>query len=153
MKKVSLRKFYKAEHSSWLHSEVLVNGYLEPSSQYLNWSDIRDKLIRLAAKYTDYYASDLLYGINEIQEHLDSKIYMPEYFFAFRENGVDSAHSLQNCTENELELRFRAIWRITANKIEHDGIEMSLHKVNYNPYRKGDKNESSQRLVREASKM
>ena len=66
-------------------------------SMYDNWtltvegdnvSSIIDKLIRLAAKNTEYFASDIVYTINSLNDHVD---HFEPYiaYLGFRDGGVN----------------------------------------------------------------
>lgn len=70
-------------------------------SMYDNWtvqvtgdnvSSIIDKLIRLAAKNTEYFASDIVYTINALQDAVDSKVPYERYL-GFRDGGVSARKS------------------------------------------------------------
>ena len=54
-----------------------------------NISTIIDKLIRIAAKNTEYYASDVVYVINALQRAVDNKAPYERYL-GFRDGGVSS---------------------------------------------------------------
>ena len=69
-------------HSAYDNWTVSVKGE--------NISTIIDKLIRLAAKNTEYYASDIVFTINALQTAADNKVPYTRYL-GFRDGGV-SAH-------------------------------------------------------------
>jgi hypothetical protein len=54
-----------------------------------NVSTIIDKLIRLTAKITEQYASDIVYDINSLNDALEDRRPFMRYL-AFREGGVSS---------------------------------------------------------------
>lgn len=133
--RINLEKFDSCEGQT-----ITARGYIERNGINLNWSDIRDKLIRLTAKYTDFYASDVLISINSIQQFLDAIQTHGAWYFGFREGGVDHGSFITPKYEYELNREYRAIWRLTLYKVEDgytdNAIEMSLCKVWYNPYKK-----------------
>lgn len=106
----------------------------------INWSGIQDNLIRLAAKYTDAYASDIIIDINAIQDKITN--YDIEEnggdslsrLIGFRENGVDHTEYVLSKDANELKNNhYRSIWRLDIKRHAeyHDSIQMSLYKVSY----------------------
>jgi len=54
-----------------------------------NISTVIDKLIRLAAKNTEYYASDIIYTINALQDAVNNKVPYERYL-GFRDGGVST---------------------------------------------------------------
>lgn len=139
MGKVNLAKFEKYDHKSGVNCEVVDMGSFNYNRISINWSDIQDRLIRLAAKYTDFYASDVLISINHIQQQIDSGEFSPVYMFGFRESGVDHMEYVLNVNEDAINHEYRAIWRLTVDNERANGLNsvtMSLHKVWYNPYGK-----------------
>lgn len=133
--RINLEKFDACEGQA-----ITARGYIEHNVININWSDIRDKLIRLTAKYTDFYASDVLISINSIKQCLDALQTHGSWHFGFRESGVDHDNFITQKYEYELSREYRAIWRLTLEKVEDgycgNALEMSLHKVWYNPYKK-----------------
>ena len=113
---------------------------IEESNQpfCINWSAIKDKLIRLAAKYTDDYASDIIIDINSVQKDIDG--YGREsgnktWLFGFRECGVDHTEYVLSTDERELDSRYRSIWRLDLVRdeeyIELLYISLRFYKVSY----------------------
>lgn len=105
------------------------------STQGINWSGIRDHLIRLAAHYTEYFASDLLVYLDAIERDLENGEVRPEgYFFGFRELGIDSGKWIQNQYDHSKPTGYyRAIWRVLVSIAKNREVEMSLHRVTYAP--------------------
>lgn len=58
-------------------------------SETENISSIIDKLIRLTAKLTESYASDIIYDINAFERFIEQK-YPHDKILFFRESGVSS---------------------------------------------------------------
>jgi hypothetical protein len=141
MEKLDLTKFKK------------YNDYEKPVTAISsNWSSIQDKLIRLAAKYTDNYASDIIIDIGMIQKFIDEKYKLLEdinaerfrqpvvkeifntfYLFGFRESGVDHNSYIENRTPQELKSTYRSIWKMDFIKGEYEnGVPvMQLYQVYY----------------------
>ena len=87
--KTTIRKYSSLEKYS-----VQTNGD--------NVSSIIDKMIRLTAKYTESYASDIYYDIHNLHSHVKNKENFDIILF-FRENGVHS------CRTDELDNRYESI--------------------------------------------
>ena len=158
MSKVDLRKFVPGSPLSLYDREVTASGQLQLhrgyegkspechlcggptatkfTSDYINWSGIKDHLIRLAAHYTESYASDLLVSFDVIQRDLENDEVNPEgYFFGFRELGIDHGEWIQNqYNHSKPKSYYRAIWRLTISVSDDKSVEMSLHKVDYRPH-------------------
>ena len=159
MENIDLAKFQKSLHSTMYDKEITVYGSLKPlqihkgnqsicfscghentakyTTKYLNWSDIQDHLIRLAAHYTDYYASDLLYYLESIQHDLENGEVKPEgYFFGFRDSGIDPGEVVIKQYKHSISSKYyRAIWRVMITIDQNMDVNMALHRVDYNPYR------------------
>lgn len=52
-----------------------------------NWSKVVSKMVELAGKFCERFASDIYYDIDAFVRHIDDKINYNRYLF-FRENGV-----------------------------------------------------------------
>ncbi len=104
-----------------------------------NWSSHVDKLVRLAAKHTDYYASDVVISINSVENEIKNYKFEDgdkSWLFGFRDSGVDhtewvlsSAHVLNH---------YRAIWRLDISRREGwcDGyFVLKLYRTNNNVFR------------------
>ena len=52
-----------------------------------NWSKVVSKMVELAGKFCERFASDIYYDIDAFVRHIDDKISYNRYLF-FRENGV-----------------------------------------------------------------
>ena len=158
MNSIDMFRFEKAEPIAFFDKEVTACGDLYPhhaaygklptcsscgsetktkySTQCVNWSGIRDHLIRLTAHFTDFYASDLLYQLDTIQRDLENGEVKPEgYFFGFRSMGVHFGDYIALAKDHrELENTYRAIWRLTIDISSNKHVEMSLHRVSYNAW-------------------
>jgi len=115
------------------HNETTVTGQiLDNGKTNINWSDIKDKLIRLTAKLTERYASDILYDIKGIEDDLTSgNIQNKTYLIGFRENGVDGEDWICECSPEELPSRYRTIWQVLTEVDDKDNIKMVLQRVRY----------------------
>lgn len=95
-----------------------------------NVSDIIDKMIQLAAKVTERWASDIVYDINELTDAIKNKESIDKILF-FRENGVTTRETNKLTAEryDGLLCCFTPIqtWRLTHNP---DTMETKLIRVN-----------------------
>ena len=119
------------------YDEKVIETWGQPKD--INYSDIVDKLIRLAAKYTDSYASDVIIDVNIVAKDIDNAgngIIKGSYLFGFREHGVDHAEYVLNNEERELSSRYRCIWRLDVNRREkyRNDIVMRFYRVEYTNY-------------------
>ena len=83
-------------------------------SETENISTVIDKLIRLTAKITEHYASDIVYDINMLNRHLaDKESY--DMLLYFREMGVSSynTHSVLRDDNELLWNDYIQVWRLT----------------------------------------
>ena len=82
-----------------------------------NVSSIIDKMIRLSAKLTESYASDILIDFESIKTYLErlasgEESEGREFWFGFRQMGVDHLAFIQSRTEREYASHvYRAVWR------------------------------------------
>lgn len=99
-------------------------------SETENVCNIIDKMIRLAAKVTERWASDIVYDINELTDAIKNKESIDEIIF-FRENGVITmeTNKLTAGRYNDLLCCFTPIqiWRLTHNP---STMETRLIRVN-----------------------
>ena len=99
-------------------------------SETENICNIIDKMIRLAAKVTERWASDIVYDINELTDAIKNKESIDEIIF-FRENGVITMETNKLTAEryNNLLCCFTPIqiWRLTHNP---STMETRLIRVN-----------------------
>ena len=157
-----LRKFEKAKRHSIYDKEIAVSGHLallehgkvnqnlcqfccrDEKAMYstfgINWGRIRDHLIRLAAHYTEHYASDILYDLATIERNLSEGKANPEgYFFGFRSHGIDGNGYVAIKHDDAKHLgdfgEYRAIWRVMVDIASDLHVEMSLHRVEYNQHK------------------
>ena len=77
-----------------------------------NWSRIASKMVQLAGRYCESYASDVYYDIDAFVRHIDDKINYDKYLF-FHENGVTtfSPEYLKFAESTD----FIQIWHLTYN--------------------------------------
>ena len=82
----------------------------------INYSNILTKLIQLAGRYCESYASDLFIDWSSIDESLqNASIESGSHLFGFRETGVDHnsfIFSRANESYRYYEYAYRAIWRL-----------------------------------------
>ena len=99
-------------------------------SETKNVCNIIDKMIRLTAKVTERWASDIVYDINELTDAIKNKKSIDEIIF-FRENGVSTMETNRLTAEryNDLLCSFTPIqiWRLTHNPCT---METRLIRVN-----------------------
>ena len=99
-------------------------------SETENVCNIIDKMIRLTAKVTERWASDIVYDINELTDAVKNKKSIDEIIF-FRENGVSTMETNKLTAEryNDLLCCFTPIqiWRLTHNP---STMETRLIRVN-----------------------
>ena len=99
-------------------------------SETKNVCNIIDKMIRLTAKVTERWASDIVYDINELTDAIKNKKSIDEIIF-FRENGVATMETNKLTAEryNDLLCCFTPIqiWRLTHNP---STMETKLIRVN-----------------------
>lgn len=102
-------------------------------SQTENISSIIDKLIRLSAKLTEYYASDIVYDIESLNNAVKNGDSFDKLLF-FRECGVTTRETETFNVDvlNSLLFNFTPIqiWRLTHNPItmETKLIRVSVYK-------------------------
>lgn len=83
-------------------------------SETENISSIIDKLIRLTAKITESYASDIVYDINALFSFIEQK-YPHDKIIFFREDGVDAFNTEMVIKDNRHILcnDYIQTWRLT----------------------------------------
>ena len=74
-------------HSMYDNWTVSVEGH--------NISTIVDKMIRLAAKNTEYYASDIIYEVDRLKQAVREEQEL-DIYIGFREGGVSSYESAEH---------------------------------------------------------
>ena len=89
-------------------------------------TEIADKLIRLAAKWTNRFASDLIISIDSMRKEFLNKLkdekcsdYLIVYF-GFRKDGVDHKEFIECKSPLEYCLTYSEVWRI---EIYHNPFE------------------------------
>ncbi len=99
----------------------------------INWSDIRDKLIRLAAKNTEQYASDVIYGIAEVEKALSENPESGSWYFGFRECGVDYEDYIREAHPHTVNHYYRCIWQLDLKSDPQRCKEktLRLYRVKY----------------------
>ncbi len=99
-----------------------------------NVCDIVDKMIRLTAKITERWASDIVYDINELTDAIKNKESIDKILF-FREDGVTTRETNKLTVDgyDSLQCCFTPIqvWRLTHNPttMETKLIRVSIRKV------------------------
>lgn len=83
-----------------------------------NISDVIDKMIRLVAKLTERWASDIVYDIESLKKAVENEEHFDRILF-FRENGVTAweTSELDDKAYNAILINFTPIqtWRLTHN--------------------------------------
>lgn len=99
-------------------------------SETENVCNIIDKMIRLAAKVTERWASDIVYDTNELTDAIKNKESIDE-ILCFRENGVITMETNKLTAERYNDLLYCStpiqIWRLTHNP---STMETRLIRVN-----------------------
>ena len=101
----------------------------------INWSSIQSKLIYLAGRYCDRFASDLNIDIFAIIRHIEQRtLQSGMHLFGFREDGVDHSSLVINryCRQHEYSnqygAQYRSLWRLDVEVLDGD-ISMKLYPV------------------------
>lgn len=98
-----------------------------------NVANIVDKLIRLAAKLTEYYASDIMYDINALKRTVEEGKPHDMLLF-FRECGVTETNTAELNDDRLDSFLFNftpiQVWRLT-----HDPVEMETKLIRVNVYK------------------
>ena len=110
----------------------------------INYSSILTKLIQLAGRYCESYASDLFIDWSTIDESLvNGTIESGAHLFGFREMGVDHSTFVFSRACNSprfFHYEYRAIWRLDIEVSTDDDywyhkpkkyVKMSLYRVGY----------------------
>jgi hypothetical protein len=102
------------------------NGIVSKTENVCN---VIDKMIQLAAKLTERFASDIIYDINNLNDAITLKKHMDDLLF-FRENGVTTREP-NKLTADGYDAFLRCvnpiqIWRLTHNP---DTTETKLIRV------------------------
>lgn len=98
-----------------------------------NISNVTDKLIRLAAKLTERYASDIVFDIGNLNKAIETKTEMDDLLF-FRENGITTTHTNGFDAKMYDSFMFNftpiQIWRLTHNPLNMETklIRVSIYK-------------------------
>ena len=109
------------------------NEWLTTGSE--NWADIKDKLVRYTAKYTDSYAGDILHCLNFIQEEINLLNNGQSNFtiiIIFRECGVNwIAEDNYQTDVSPFDSSIRAIFRLYGARDDNDIVTVNLNRVRY----------------------
>jgi len=110
----------------------------------LNLSDIWDTLIRAAAKYTDSYASDLMYDYTGVMKYLQEKFDNHEnnleksFIFGMRKYGIDHDKYVFNPDSVKEQNRYGKIYQLDFKPyIKENGdkwgdyIQVELWEIDY----------------------
>ena len=89
-----------------------------------NLSFINDYLIRLAAHYTDCYASDIIYHINSIEEQLQKEHFqeMHNWFICFYKSGIQREENLETVKKAGTRV-YRAVYSYTVKIVGNCGFK------------------------------
>jgi len=116
------------ELRNMLNGTVRANGYRTSDGKFeINTSDILTKLIKLAAKHCDSYASDLFIQWKyDIDKHLYDGDMETQYFvFAFRDNGIDHKEWWELHKDDPH--YYKEVWYLSV-VVDETKITMELHK-------------------------
>lgn len=97
-----------------------------------NVSSIVDKLIRIAAKVTEYYASDVVFYINDLNKAVEERQEM-DVVLVFREGGVSMME--RSCILNDPSCYAGTIsdgiqfWCLKRTKLENGTFDTELKRV------------------------
>ena len=97
--------------------ESFSNGAFVSEIQNCNFSSEWSRLINEAGRWCESYASDILIDFESIREYLNSlasgeTMESREFWFGFRQMGVDHLAFIQSRTEREYASHvYRAVWR------------------------------------------
>lgn len=101
-----------------------------------NISNVVDKLIRLTAKLTECYASDIIYDIEALNDAVKNGNELDRLLF-FRECGV-TTYRMETFDAETLDkfsrcFTFIQVWRLTHNPSEKETklIRVSIHKEGF----------------------
>lgn len=117
-----------------IEKEIIDTGQMSQNRIVtINWCDIKDKLIRLTAKYTDRYASDIIIDIIGIEEFINNidRENEKSWLFGFRASGVDHFTFVSSKDKKELKSEYRSIWKLDFNIIDNYKVQTSLYQVEY----------------------
>lgn len=91
-------------------------------------SEIVDKLIRLAAKWTNRFASDLLIDLDSLRRKFANLIndesqsdYLNVYF-GFRKDGIDHKAYIELQDPHEYSKRYIEVWRLEIQRESHTPV-------------------------------
>lgn len=111
-----------------INGTVRANGYRTSDGRFeINTSDILTKLIKLAAKHCDSYASDLFIQWKYcIDRHLYDGDMETQYFvFAFRDSGIDHKEWWE--LHKDEPHYYKEVWFLSVI-VDESKITMDLHK-------------------------
>lgn len=97
--------------------ESFSNGAFVPEIQNCNFSSEWSRLINEAGRWCESYASDILIDFESIKAYLErlkngEESEGREFWFGFRQMGVDGLSFIQSRTEREYASHvYRAVWR------------------------------------------
>lgn len=100
---------------------------------------ILDKLIRVAAKCTERFASDLIIDIDSMRADIAERLSQDEpisleYYFGFRDSGIDHRAFIETRNKFEYQTEYIQVWRLTCDKISNEfstiELEFTLSRLN-----------------------
>ena len=98
-----------------------------------NIASIADKLIRLAAKLTEYYASDIVYDINSLKKAIEEGKPHDMLLF-FRECGVTETNTA-DLNDDRFDSFLTCFTPLQVWRLTHDPIEMETKLIRVNVYK------------------
>lgn len=115
-------------------NQIEASGEMYHGEINLNMSSIWTKLIQVAGRYCDYYASDLLIDVKIVESDIDG-LKPKTYYFGFHKCGVDHLAFIHNRSLFEIASDYRAIYRLDVEFLEDDyydcRIKVVLQEVEY----------------------
>ena len=102
-------------------------------SKTANVCDVIDKMIRLTAKLTERYASDIVYDIAGLESAVQTGNRIDHLLF-FRENGVETRKT-EKLTESEYDVLLFNFTPIQVWRLTHDPIEMETKLIRVHVYK------------------
>lgn len=92
---------------------LTASGYAKEGYCSINMADIYSQLIATAGRYCKRFSSDILYSIKAIQNAIVSGIEQhSDFYFAFRENGVDSDEFIECRLAQDSTYQYKSMWKL-----------------------------------------
>ena len=118
LENLSSYNFTKIEAENTLNKQKFDSGILFTPEDITVPCEIIDKLIRLAAKWTNRFASDLLIDIDSLRKNFaeiinnEEKSNILTVYFGFRKDGVDHKEFIEIRTPTEYSTIYSEVWKL-----------------------------------------